>query len=121
MQKYFTFSGRATRSEFWWWQLFCLLVNVLPFVIVIALGGADSTLVRWLASAAYVFALAMIIPDLAVSSRRLHDIRRSGWWQLLFLVPIFGWALFVWWGVKLGDLGPNRFGPCPLPPSARLD
>lgn len=66
-KKYATFKGRARRSEFWWWQLFYCLISLLspiPFV-----GN--------------LFVLAILLPSLAVSARRLHDIGRSGWWLLL--------------------------------------
>ena len=64
---YFTFSGRARRSEYWFWILFTSLVQLIPFV-----GG--------------LIAIATLIPSLAVGSRRLHDIGKSGWWQLCFIV-----------------------------------
>jgi uncharacterized membrane protein YhaH (DUF805 family) len=121
LRKYAQFSGRSTRSEFWWWQLFFLLVNIVPFFVVGVLVFAFPALAPYVGWFAYALILAVAIPDLAVTARRFHDIGRSGWWQLLGFVPILGWVLVVWWGVKLGDLGPNRFGPCPLPPSARLD
>ena len=64
---YFTFSGRARRSEYWFWILFTSLVQLIPIV-----GG--------------FIALATLIPSLAVGSRRLHDIGKSGWWQLCFII-----------------------------------
>ena len=74
--KYADFNGRAQRPEFWWWVLFVFLVNVIT--------GMISPLVST------VFSLATLLPSLAVTARRLHDINRSGWWQLIGLVPVIG-------------------------------
>ncbi|HVB48260.1 MAG TPA: DUF805 domain-containing protein [Burkholderiales bacterium] len=81
--KYADFSGRAARPEFWWWALFCLIAPLALGVIDDRFSGA--------------FALATLLPYLAVTSRRLHDTDRSGWLQLLALIPIVGWILLVIW------------------------
>ncbi|MFP6566191.1 MAG: DUF805 domain-containing protein, partial [Dehalococcoidia bacterium] len=74
---YFTFTGRARRSEYWFWVLFTSLVQVIPLI-----GG--------------LIGLAALIPSLAVTSRRLHDIGKSGWYQLLFFVAsAVAWTGFV--------------------------
>jgi uncharacterized membrane protein YhaH (DUF805 family) len=74
--KYFDFSGRATRAEYWWFILFLVLAGLLLSVLSpIAYG---------------LFALATLVPSTAVATRRLHDTRRSGWWQLIVLVPLLG-------------------------------
>ena len=110
-QKYSTFDGRASRSEFWWFGLFLLLVSIaatlLDFVMFSGLAleiGLISTL----------FSLATILPCLSVTSRRLHDVNRSGWWQLLWFLPVIGWIVVLYWVVKKGDSGANRFGNDPL-------
>ncbi len=127
--KYFDFSGRARRSEFWWYYLFFVLVGIIPFVgIVVTLAG--------------------LIPYIAVATRRLHDTDRSGWWQLAPAIPlvvgggimaaafasggggdpntvlavlgglgiligaILGIVLIVWLATDTVP-GPNRFGPSP--------
>lgn len=74
--KYAEFNGRASRAEYWWFFLFVLLA-----------GGVLSTLSNKLAGAFY---LATLLPSLAAASRRLHDTERSGWWQLVALVPLVG-------------------------------
>jgi uncharacterized membrane protein YhaH (DUF805 family) len=74
--KYAEFGGRASRSEYWWFVLFVLLAGTALSVISPKL--------------AMVFYLATLLPSLAVATRRLHDTRRSGWWQLVALVPIVG-------------------------------
>ena len=89
--KFADFNGRARRSEFWWFQLFAYLVSS----ITCGIGG-----------------LVLLIPLLAVTSRRLHDTGHSGWWQLIQLVP-FGVILIIIWGVQDSDPGPNEYGPNP--------
>jgi len=69
-----------------------------------------------MASISLIFALAVIIPDLSVSCRRLHDRDRSGWWVLLILIPIIGWIILLIWVCQPGQRGSNRFGPDPLGP-----
>ena len=106
---YVKFDGRSARSEYWWPQLFMAVVNyvvILPIMLLVSegFGSILSTL----------FSLAVIIPAIAVSIRRLHDTDRSGWWLLLMFLPIIGWiALIVFFATK-GTAGSNRFGPDPL-------
>lgn len=76
LKKYVDFSGVASRSEFWWWLLFTAAGGLL-------LEMVSSTL-------ALVFNLALLLPSIAVMARRLHDTDRSGWWQLLMLIPLIG-------------------------------
>ena len=79
--KYVDFSGRATRSEYWWFVLFVFLGS---FVL-----GMFS---HWLN---IIFLLATLLPQLAAATRRLHDTGRSGWWQLIGLVPIIGFIVLI--------------------------
>jgi uncharacterized membrane protein YhaH (DUF805 family) len=128
---YFTFSGRASRPEYWWWVLFTALVAIIPLSILVT-----------------------FIPSLSLASRRFHDIGKSGWWQILPLgwlagpiifsmfqslvlfkfgasVPLVVWplvellqflivllfpvgiVLLIVWLAKKGDEGPNKYGPDP--------
>jgi uncharacterized membrane protein YhaH (DUF805 family) len=106
--KYVTFEGRAARSEFWFWMLFAFIANLVAGIVD---GALDLNLVGLLVS------LALFLPGLAVSVRRLHDIDRSGWWVLIALT-IIGIILLIVWDCTKGTSGPNRFGPDPLPPGA---
>ena len=110
--KYATFSGRASRSEFWWFVLFMSLVFLLATVVGESLvqsdGGSEQT-PKILKSVAY---LALWLPSLAVGCRRLHDIGRSGWWQLLTFTGIGNLLLFVWW-IFRSDAADNAYGPPP--------
>jgi len=94
MGKYGTFSGRASRSEYWWFNLFALLMVWGATLVAHATYGKDSVMVD---VSNLIWCLVFTIPDLAVGSRRLHDIGKSGWWQLLYLVPIIGWILLLVW------------------------
>jgi uncharacterized membrane protein YhaH (DUF805 family) len=74
--KYADFQGRATRSEYWWFVLFILLVSAAASVFSPKLSA--------------LFTLATLLPSIAAATRRLHDTNRSGWWQLIVLVPVVG-------------------------------
>ena len=100
---YATFSGRARRSEYWWFFLFNLIVAVL---LALVMGGNNLANSLW--------SLATLLPSLAVGARRLHDIDRAGWWLLVGFVPVLGWLLLIYWFATKGTLGPNRFGADPL-------
>jgi uncharacterized membrane protein YhaH (DUF805 family) len=97
--KYADFSGRASRSEFWWWVLFCVIATM-------ALGAISHKLEA-------AFTIATLLPALAVGARRLHDTDRSGWLQLLGLVPIIGWIVLIVWCAQEAK-EPNRFGAVPV-------
>jgi uncharacterized membrane protein YhaH (DUF805 family) len=121
-QKYAEFRGRASRPEFWWFVLLYYIVIFLPVVPLIAVGSASSVNGPFDESggaAGVVFAvlvglavLALIIPFLAVGTRRLHDTGKSGWWWLITLVPFGSIVLIVFWA-SVGDSGLNQFGPPP--------
>jgi uncharacterized membrane protein YhaH (DUF805 family) len=104
---YVNFSDRSSRSAYWWWILFYVLGGIVAGIID-ALIGTDMRIVSGL------FGLAMILPNLAVAIRRLHDLDRTGWWVLLGLIPIIGWIILLIWYCTKGTDGPNRFGPDPL-------
>jgi len=106
-RNYVNFSGRAPRSEFWYWSLFVVLVSIATNIIDGALLHND------LAPISTLWGLATFLPGLAVSVRRLHDIDRSGWW-LLILFTIIGIFVLLYWDCVKGTAGPNRFGPDPL-------
>lgn len=119
LRKYFVFSGRARRSEFWYFRLFLVLVFATVFLLVLFGGSTARTSDEVQGEANGVAALFMllwvaaIIPDLAASVRRLHDTDRSGLWMLIAFVPLGGFVLFVFFCLE-GTRGANRFGPDPL-------
>lgn len=107
--KYVTLSGRAARSEFWYWTLFV-------FVCSLSLGmldGAIFPLELW-GPLGTVFGIVTFLPGIAVSVRRLHDLEKSGYWLFLMLLPIIGWIVLFVWDIRRGIDGGNRFGEDPL-------
>jgi uncharacterized membrane protein YhaH (DUF805 family) len=104
--KYATFSGRACRSEYWFFALF--------FLIVLLIAGVVDAALEVPALQAVVL-LALFVPSLAANVRRLHDIDRSGWWYLITFIPLIGGLLLIFWFCGRGTAGPNRFGEDPLP------
>ena len=100
---YAQFSGRASRSEYWWFVLASFLVIMAAGVFDIAAGSSAVVTIL-----AYLF---LIIPGIALSVRRLHDTNRSGWYLLLNLVPLIGSILIFIWSVTPGDKKANDYGP----------
>ncbi len=111
-RNYVNFSGRAIRSEYWYWTLFVTIV-------VGAFGLIDEMLHPGMQFGAFSFvnaivSLALVLPGLAVSVRRLHDIDRTGWWLLLAFTMI-GVLVLIYWACQPGTPGQNRFGSDPMP------
>jgi uncharacterized membrane protein YhaH (DUF805 family) len=107
-RNYVTFSGRAPRSEFWYWALFNLIVSVIAMVID-AMVLSDSGL----GFLGLIVSLGLLLPNISVGVRRLHDIDRTGWWFLLALSGI-GAILLIVWACFKGTDGPNGYGQDPI-------
>jgi uncharacterized membrane protein YhaH (DUF805 family) len=107
-RNYATFSGRAARSEYWFWTLFAFLVGAAAGIVD---GAIFSNLETGLV--APLTTLVFLLPNIAVSARRLHDLDRTGWW-LLIIFTIIGVIVLLIWDCMKGTTGPNRFGPDPL-------
>jgi uncharacterized membrane protein YhaH (DUF805 family) len=114
IRKYASFSGRARRAEYWWFQLFYFLLNIGAAIIDTVFIGADAMGTYGIGPIGGLLALALIIPAIAVSFRRMHDLDRSAWWLLIGLIPLIGALVLLFWYVKRGTIGENRFGPDPL-------
>ena len=137
LQKFIDFSGRASRSEYWWFFLFTLVVRIVTF---------------WIPFVGTIIALALLLPNLSVTARRLHDINRTGWWMLMplglglagiivgaifgaatagddewgFILVILlgtagglvgfvvGYLVLLYFLIQSSDPAPNRYGPSPL-------
>ena len=112
LRNYATFRGRAARSEYWYFALFTLLVSLVLVLIDIAAFGYTWDSFR-LSPLMDLFNLAVLLPSLAVSARRLHDIDRSAWWMLIALTGI-GVLLLLYWAARRGDGVANRFGDTPV-------
>lgn len=110
LKKYAVFSGRARRAEYWYFVLFNVIVSIVLAVIDIILGTGGDTGVGILGA---LYSLAVMLPGLGVSVRRLHDIGRSGWWLLLGIIPIIGGLILLYWAIQDSESGANQYGPYP--------
>lgn len=132
LSKFVDFSGRASRSEYWWFYLFTVILSIVATIIDTAMGMGDSGIVQ------PVVGLILLLPTVAAGARRLHDTGRTGWWQIAPLAVFIPFAviamalatpaLFAVAGLGVlvvviallvfmassGDEGPNRFGENPL-------
>ena len=97
--KYTDFKGRASRSEFWWFMLFCVIASAVLSLLSHALQS--------------LFSLAVLLPSLGAGARRLHDTNKSGWLQLLWFIPLIGWAIVIYLLAQEGK-EPNSYGPTPV-------
>jgi uncharacterized membrane protein YhaH (DUF805 family) len=102
---YTKFDGRAARPAFWWWFLFGVLVAIGANIIDAILGTWG--VINGLA------ALALLLPNISVSIRRLHDTDHSGWWILIGLIPIIGFIVLLVFYLRDSDPGENKYGPPP--------
>jgi uncharacterized membrane protein YhaH (DUF805 family) len=110
-RKYTVFNGRATRSEYWYFTLFNILV-------VGVFGLIDQVMGTFNFDASYgplsaIYTLAMILPGLGVSIRRLHDTGRSGWWFMITIIPVVGLLVFLYFALLDSDPNPNQYGESP--------
>ena len=103
-QKFFIFTNRASRSEYWWFILFYTIFASIPTFV------PNENLVVF----GYIMSLLLFIPGIAVTVRRLHDINKSGWFILISLIPILGSIIVLVMTIEKGTLGKNRFGEYPL-------
>jgi uncharacterized membrane protein YhaH (DUF805 family) len=107
LNKYATFSGRAQRSEYWYFLLFMMIVNIVTSIL-------DAAILEDLPIFSLFATLALLVPSISVSVRRLHDTDRSGWWLLLGFIPVVGVIVLVVFFCQRGTVGSNQFGSDPL-------
>ena len=106
LKKYAVFSGRASRREFWTFQLVAFLISIVLAIL--------STLVSAVTLLGLVFSLALIVPSIAVSVRRLHDYGYSGWLVLIAFIPLIGIVVLIFLWAQPGKPDTNKYGPVPL-------
>jgi len=94
--KYVDFNGRASRSEFWWFYLFNIICAIVAFAI--------SPIIELL------LIVGLFLPYIAVTARRLHDINKTGWLQLIALIPLVGWIIMIIWCATEGEKKKNKYG-----------
>lgn len=105
------FSGRACRSEYWMFFFFNTIIQIMLAYLDVAAGLADAE--RGAGPVLALYCLAVLIPTVAVSVRRLHDTGHSGWWMLLGLIPLIGTIVLLFFMVRASQPGPNEYGPNP--------
>ena len=108
LREYATFSGRARRKEYWMFFLINFLVTIGLAIVdgILGLGGTLGIL-------SLLYALAVVIPGLAVTVRRLHDTGRSGWWFLVGFIPLVGIFVLLFFLATDSEPGANQYGPNP--------
>jgi len=104
-ENYCNFSGRSSRSEYWWFALFQFIVSSLMQIFF-----GDGTAGMILGG---IIGLALLLPGLGVAVRRLHDVDKSGWWILINLIPVIGQIIFIYWTIKPSQETPNQYGDIP--------
>jgi len=119
LKKYTVFGGRSRRKEYWYYALFVVTISIVLSTIDGLIGTSNSSTGGGLLSG--IFGLATLVPSIAVSVRRLHDIDRTGWWVLIGLVPLIGWIVLLVFHVQDSTSGTNRYGPNPKSASARVN
>jgi len=101
--KSFTFKGRSSRSEYWWWMLAGILFQIICAIIAV-LGNVAVTV---------IFPILLVIPTTTMIVRRLHDLEKSGWWFLIVLIPLVGILYLIYLFIQEGDMNENIYGPVP--------
>jgi uncharacterized membrane protein YhaH (DUF805 family) len=110
LKKYAVFSGRARRKEYWMFVLISTIISIVLSALDAALG---LTRMGGVGPLDGIYSLAVLIPSIAVSIRRLHDTNRSGWWLLINMIPVIGWIIYFVFLVSDSDPGTNEYGPNP--------
>ncbi len=117
--KYATFSGRASRPEYWWFVVFFIVADLLLATLDSVLFGTVVTTSNSFEASTNtpilsgLFGLAMFLPTISVTVRRLHDGGRSGWWYWIALIPLVGFIVLIVWLASAGERVANRYGPQP--------
>jgi len=113
LKKYATFTGRARRSEYWYYTLFYFIIFVVLAAVGYLLDNATGDGVfLWYRTLTGLFSLALLLPSLAVAVRRLHDTGRSGWYYFLVLIPVVGGIILLVFFCQ-DSVGDNEYGPNP--------
>ncbi len=105
-KKYAVFGGRAQRAEYWYFFLFNLIISIVLGIVSVLISDNKNII-------GFVYALAVLIPELAVSIRRLHDVGKSGWMILINLIPLVGFIWYIVLMVTDSNSGDNEYGPNP--------
>ncbi|MFB9237326.1 DUF805 domain-containing protein [Plantactinospora siamensis] len=113
LTQYAGFSGRARRSEYWWFFLFTAVVGIIAGLLDDVFGTNFGSRPGSSGVISLIVTLALLLPGLAVGVRRLHDTNRSGWWILIGLIPLVGGIVLLVFFILDGTRGSNQYGPDP--------
>ncbi|WP_433571824.1 DUF805 domain-containing protein [Streptomyces sp. CA-251247] len=105
LKKYAVFNGRARRQEYWMFMLFSVITSAVLWVLDMVIGTSPVIVA--------IYFLAVFLPSLGVTIRRLHDTDRSGWWILIYFVPLVGFIVLLVFLVLEGQRHDNSYGPDP--------
>ena len=111
LKKYAVFSGRSSRKEFWYFSLISFLIAIVLVVADVMAGTFDAETGIGLLGG--IYAIAVLIPIIAVSVRRLHDTDRSGWWLLIAFIPLIGAIVIIVFWAQDSQPGENQYGSNP--------
>lgn len=111
LRKYAVFNGRAQRKEYWYFVLFNIIITLVLQIIDGAIGSSSAESGTGLLGGLYM--LAVLLPGIGVSIRRLHDTSRSGWWMLMALIPLIGIIVLIVFMVQDSRPGANQYGANP--------
>jgi uncharacterized membrane protein YhaH (DUF805 family) len=109
LRQYVDFAGRARRKEYWMFTL----VNAIISIVLASIGSVLKISVFTVGIFGLLYSLTVLLPNLAVSVRRLHDTDRSGWWLLIGLIPLIGTIVLIVFFATEGERQPNAYGPDP--------
>lgn len=114
LSKYVTFSGRASRPEFWWWFLSLVvalgITGVIDGAVIAPLLGFDTFQEEAGQPLTALLGLAVVLPNIALGVRRLHDAGRVGWWLFIGLIPVLGTLVLVYFYIQPSEEGDNQYG-----------
>lgn len=112
-KRYAQFSGRASKREFWGYMLFRMVAVVAIFFVAMIMFAINESLGSIFNLLCWLFGIALVIPDLSVSVRRLHDTGKSGWWYLISVIPLIGWIwlIILWCQASVNE--DNQWGGLP--------
>ncbi len=117
--QYVDFNGRTARTPFWYYVLAYVVLYVAASILDSVFVGAAFTPFGVMyynpRPITGLLVLALLLPTLGISVRRLHDINKSGWWILIGLIPVVGWLVLIYWYAQHGTKGTNPFGEDPAP------
>jgi uncharacterized membrane protein YhaH (DUF805 family) len=111
LKKYAVFSGRASRKEYWMFFLWNFIIGVVDLLVLVLL--TKTVIATIFVFLTLIYALAVLIPNVAVLARRIHDINLSAWWILIGLIPYLGQVVIFVFAVIDSTHGDNKYGPNP--------